>query len=648
MNKLLLASMITSISFAIYADETRQNELNGKSINILDIEGYNFKDLNRNGVLDPYEDWRISSSKRAIDLVQRMTLLEKASSMMHAYAPDDGVNYSTDDIVKLINKGYTTFISGLGVNPVELANANNKLQEFSEKTRLGIPLTISSDPRNIYTSIAGASVGSEGFSQWPNPIGLAAIGDPKLAHIYGDVSRKELRSVGISVSLSPQVDLATEPRWGRIFGTFGSDSDLSKSLTHEVISGLQAGTDGLHSDSVVAVVKHFAAYGSADNGYDAIMPYSRTLSISEGNIDKHLLPFEGAFEAGVGSVMITYGAFPKGTMAHDIELGSEGGAFNKQLIQDLLRDTYRFDGVVMTDWGITRDCNEICLNGLPDGMTREQANLLGSRLGVPWGVEDLTQEERYVRAISIGVDQFGGAQDAEIIVGLVEKGLLKESLLNKSVFRIIKQKFDLGLFEKSQVDIKNTENFFLDSSYKKLALKAQSNSQVMLKNSEDLPLKQGGSFYFYGISPDEFSDFDYKIVSNPKDADVSIVRLKSPKSDDHPKYDPYFTEGNLDFPIDSEDYKALLIAKKSSPTVVVVDLNRPAILTNIMDLSDAIVGNFGSSDNAVMSVLFGKEKALGKLPFDLPSSMSDVQNQHSDIADDTTSPLFKRGYGIVY
>jgi beta-glucosidase len=239
-----------------------QPVLAARSAAIIERQGLRFRDLNRNGVLDPYEDWRLPPATRARDLVSRMTLAEKAGMMMHGTARTGGPmgvagignSYDLDATGKLIRDvGVNSLITRLGADPRSLAAENNKLQEIAEGARLGIPLTISTDPRNHFQYVLGASVQSGRFSQWPEPLGLAAIGDPRLVRRFADIARQEYRAVGIQETLSPQADLATEPRWSRINGTFGEDPDLTSKLVQAYVEGFQHGTAGVDSAGVLAV-----------------------------------------------------------------------------------------------------------------------------------------------------------------------------------------------------------------------------------------------------------------------------------------------------------------------------------------------------------------------------------------------------------
>ncbi len=381
---------------------------------IIERQGLRFKDLNRNGVLDPYEDWRLSASARARDLVGRMTLEEKAGMMMHGTARSSGpmgvagigAAYDTAAVGKLIRDvGVNSFITRLSGDPRSLAAQHNTLQEVAERTRLGIPLTISTDPRNHFQYTVGASVQAGGFSKWPETLGFAATRDAALVRRFADIARREYRAVGIHETLSPQADLATEPRWSRIAGTFGEDADLTRDLVKAYVEGFQHGASGVDSAGVLAVVKHWVGYGAQKNGLDSHSAYGKYASIA-GSLDMHIKPFLGAFAAHVGGVMPTYSIL-EGATVNGQPLEQVGAGYNRQLLTDLLRKRYGFQGIILTDWLITNDCAELCRNGVPAGQRPSFAEV-----AMPWGVEDLPKVDRFAKAVNAGVDQFGGSEYA--------------------------------------------------------------------------------------------------------------------------------------------------------------------------------------------------------------------------------------------
>ena len=354
---------------------------------VLKQDGLQFKDLNRNGVLDPYEDWRLSPDQRARDLVARMTLAEKAGAMMHGTARSTGPmatagmgsQYDTAANRVLIDSvKVTSMITRLGGDPTALAVQNNALQAIAEGTRLGIPITISTDPRNHFQYVFGASNRTNRFSQWPEPLGFAAVGDTALMRRFGDIVRQEYRAAGIHMALSPQADLATEPRWGRIQGTFGEDAALAERLVRAYVAGFQHGTTGLDTGSVVTVVKHWVGYGAAKDGFDSHNYYGRFATFPGQNLEYHVRPFLGAFAANVGGVMPTYSIL-EGATWDGRPIEPVGAGYNRQLLTEMLRGRYGFRGIVVTDWAITWDCAERCRAGAPAGQRPSFADI-----GMPW------------------------------------------------------------------------------------------------------------------------------------------------------------------------------------------------------------------------------------------------------------------------
>ena len=626
---------------------------------VLQQGGLQFKDLNRNGVLDPYEDWRLSPEQRARDLVARMTLEEKAGAMMHGTAraagPMGGVGagsqYDTAANRALIDSGHVnsmiTRLGGLlgggpGSDPASLATQNNALQTIAERTRLGIPVTISTDPRHHFQYVFGATSQPSGFSQWPEPLGFAAIGDSSVVRRFGDIARQEYRAVGIHMALSPQADLATEPRWPRVQGTFGEDAALAERLVHAYVTGFQHGTAGVDSAGVVTVVKHWVGYGAAKDGWDSHAYYGRFAAFPGHNFEYHIRPFLGAFSANVGGVMPTY----------SILEGFEpvGAAFNRQLLTDMLRGRYGFRGIILTDWAITSDCPERCRNGAPPGERPSFADV-----GMPWGVENLSMRDRFAKAVQAGVDQFGGTERADMLVDAVRVGQLTVARLDSAVVRIMTQKFALGLFEHPYVNPDSAARLVGNDAFKAAALDAQRRSLVLLENTgRILPLRspQGRALrvYLHGIAADGATREGWTVVTDPKQADIAIVRLNAPFERLHPQYvfGQFFHEGSLAFRDGDPDYEAFKAASTAVPTIVTVYLDRPAILTPLKAKARALIANFGVSDAALLDVLTGRAKPEGKLPFELPSSMEAVQAQRSDVPHDSARPLYPFGFGRSY
>ena len=622
--------------------------------------GVQYKDLNRNGRLDPYEDRRLSPEMRARDLVRRMTLEEKAGEMIHATPDSTATNdgWTEESLSALIGQQHAgALISRLSGTAEAQARAANRVQQISEGTRLGIPVMLSSDPRNHFQYIQGASVQNTTFSQWPEATGLAAIGDPWLVWRFGDIARQEYEAIGLRMTLSPQADLATEPRWGRINGTFGEDPQLARAMVGAYIAGFQNGGRGLNRGSVVTVIKHWVGYGAETDGLDAHNYYGRNLTFPAGDFGKHIIPFLGAFAANVGAVMPTYAVPPQGLTLFGRQLERVGAGFSRQLLTDLLRNRYGFDGVILSDWGITLDCDANCRDGWPAGQTPGFAGF-----GTPWGVEQLTVPQRFAKAIDAGIDQIGGTNDAEPIVQVVRAGLVGERRIDQSVVRILTQKFELGLFENPYVDEAAAGRIAGNPAFKAAGVAAQQASLVLLENKPAatrgpgrgrpmLPLNpQLKRVWLHGVDAAAARAKGFVVVSDPAQADFALVRTTTPSELLHPNYTfgRFFPEGRLDFKDGDPDYEAIKRASAVVPTVVTVYLGRPAILANVSPRATALIGNFGITDEALLDVLQGKARPRGRLPFELPSSMAAVLAQASDAPYDSRAPLYPFGYGLRY
>lgn len=644
-----------------------QAELESRNIPTLTIDGLKFKDLNKNGQLDPYEDWRLDSATRARDLTTRMNVEEKAGAMMHGTIGLDGagrvdISAAEEDVnQRFVN----TFITRMAGDPQHISADNNALQEMAEKSRLGIPVTISTDPRNHFVNDPNAtSVAAGSFSQWPEPLGLAAIDDTALSKTFGDIARQEYRAVGIHMALSPQADLATEPRWGRINGTFGEDNQLAKRQVQAYIEGFQHGDKGLTQDSVITVVKHFAGGGPQLGGLDPHNIFGKEQVYPGDNLEYHLVPFEGAFAANVASVMPYYGQ-PINLWYKDQLIEEVGFGFNKQVLTEMLRGRFGFTGVVLSDWGILESCEGKCATGISDADIAAGVSPWAAGIGMSWGVENLTRQERVVKAVEAGIDQFGGTSDPSDLIEAINQQQLPIATIDASVTRILQQKFELGLFEKPYVDEAKAVKIVGNAEFQQQGDDAQRRAQILLQNNNSLlPLALSGKKVFlHNVNATVAARYGLEVVATPQEAEIAILRVDTPhQNDPHYPFGVSVNFGQLGFDdaetvvLDqkagtysgSEDYRLIKQVKALNlPTVISVYLDRPAILTNIVDKTDVLLANFGASDEAVLDVITGKSKAQGKLPFELPSSWQAVLDQKEDVAHDSVDPLFPIGAGIL-
>lgn len=600
-----------------------------------------YRDLNKNGRLDVYEDVTQPVETRVDDLLSKMSVTEKAGLMFIniaivnddaslEYIPGSGPERLAP-LPNIDNQKLNHFnVGSIPDDPAVFAMWQNNLQHYAAmNTRLGIPVTIASDPRHHFsTNIYAFS--SSGFSQFPETLGLAAIGDIGLVERFADIVRQEYVAVGMRLALHPQVDLATEPRWARINGGFGEDAQLSADIAGAYVRGLQG--DGLSATSVAAMTKHFPGGGPQAEGLDPHFVFHQGQTYPGGMFGYHLLPFAAAIEAGTAAIMPYYGV-PTGQTSEDV-----GMSFNKDIISGLLREKYAYDGVVCADWGIITD------------RTMSNGYLWPGRA---WGVENLSRAQRIRKALDAGIDQFGGETASDLVVELVASGELSEARIDISARRILRLKFMLGLFDDPYVDVDAVAALVGRAEARLLGHESQMRAMTLLKNPDTaskavLPLLPDSlSIYAEGIDAAEISPYA-NIADSPKDADVAILRINTPwypVESDNP-FAKAFHHGDLDFK--GERKTEILDLLQTVPTIVVIYLDRPAVIPDIVKNASAVIADYGASDRAVAEVLFGIAQPEGRLPFELPSSMEAVRQQKADVPGDSESPLFESGFGLAY
>ncbi len=618
------------------------------AIPVLDADGIRFRDLDRDGKLTPYEDWRLTPEARAADLVGRMTQAEKIGSLLHGTLPSVGPlsavgigpRYDIDKARALLIGRHVTFaLTRMDGSASALATQHNRLQDIAEEGRLGIPLTISTDPRHHFQATVGASTTALAFSKWPEPTGLAAIDNPVVTRRFAEIARQEYTAIGIRVALSPQADVATEPRWARVNGTFGDDPERVGRQVSAYVEGFQHGSKGVGRDSVVTVVKHWVGYGAAKDGFDSHSYYGRFATFGGETLKPHLRPFDYAFRSNAGSIMPTYSIL-QGLTIDGKPVEQVGASFSHFLVTDLLRGRYGFKGVVLSDWAVTEDCPRACT----EGSGPNEAPVIG----MPWGVEALTRPQRAARMLNAGVDQIGGIDDPALLTDALREGLIPQARIDEAARRVMTQTFALGLFENPFVDVAAAERIVGAPAMREAGLDAQRRSIVRLEERRGiLPIRPGKvRVYLYGMKPDEARKRGFEVVTDPVKADVAIVRATTPYQLLHPKslFGRFQHEGDLDFKPNNAALGAIETAAKYVPVIVDVYLDRPAILTNIRDKAAALFVNFGASDAALLDILTGVVKPQGRLPFELPSSMEAVRQQASDVPQDSARPLYRTGY----
>jgi beta-glucosidase len=619
-------------------DTRRARQTLGPRSSLLTVDGKTFRDLNKNGRLDPYEDPRRPIDERVEDLLGQMTLEEKCGLMVQPVinAGKDGQLVDVPSPIspvttseRVVNRHIAHFNLMFSGDTRSVAIWHNNLQELAERTRLGIPVTISTDPRHSTGKNPATGILMKGFSQWPDPLGLAAIRDEELVQLFGDIARREYLAVGIRAALHPMADLATEPRWARMAGTFGEDAELAARTTAAYITGFQG--KALGPLSVSCMVKHFPGGGPQEDGLDPHFSFGREQVYPGDNFEYHLRPFEAAFEAGVEQVMPYYG-IPVGQTSEDVAM-----SFNTDIITGLLRQRYGFDGVICTDWAITEGHRIFGFEVMP---------------ARAWGVEHLTVQERCAKAIEAGVDQFGGQESPHNLVELVRAGVLTESRIDESARRLLALKFKLGLFDDPFVDADAAESLTGTTEYIEAGLEAQRRSVVLLKVGElpdgtaALPIRNHPKLYVENTSSEVAGRYA-DVVASPSEADVAVLRLQTPYQ---PKGRGFlarmFHHGDLDFK--GKEKQRILEILDATPTIVDIHLERAAVIPEIAEASAGLIATFGITDEVLMEAVFGVFNPTGKLPLELPSSMEAVRAQKEDVPYDSKDPLFEFGHGLSY
>jgi beta-glucosidase len=678
--------------------------------------GYAFKDLNKDGKLNSYEDWRLTAEDRARDLASKLSIEEIAGLMLysaHQSIPagrsrfmsgtyngkpfeESGAKASdlSDQQMKFLTEDNVRHVLVTRVQSPEIAAIwNNNIQTLCEGIGFGIPANNSSDPRHQARSDVEYNVGSEGqISMWPGSLGLAATFDPAVVKQFGDIASKEYRALGISTALSPQIDLATEPRWSRVSGTFGESPQLSTDMARAYVDGFQTSAGdkaiagGWGYTSVNAMIKHWPGGGPEEGGRDAHFSYGKFAVYPGNNLADHLLPFtEGALKLEGGTKMAS-AVMPYYTISYNQDNKNKenvGNAYNAYLINDLLRGTYGFEGVVCTDWGVTKDNRAV--------------NSFGT---TPWGVESLAEAERHYKAIMAGTDQFGGNNDKGPVVEAYNLGVKEHGeefmrqRFEQSAVRLLLNIFRAGLFENPYLDVEETKKTVGTPEFMKAGYEAQLKSIVLLKNAgKALPLQKeitvyvpkrftpAGRSFFGGETP---ASLDYpvniemvkkyfKVADNPAAADAALVFIASPNSGSgydeadvkkggngyipiSLQYGPYKAVDARDpsiaggDPLESftnrsyrnksvtasniSDMKMVLDVRKAMKdklVVVVIDVSKPMVFNEFEKEANAILCTFEVQDQAILDILSGGAEPSGLLPFQMPADMTTVEKQQEDV-----------------
>ena len=701
-------------------------------VKLITDKGYAFKDLNRNGKLDPYEDWRLAPKTRATDLAQQLSIEEIAGLMLYSAhqsipaasmggrgnAPtyngkpfnESGAKASdlSDAQKKFLSEDNLRAVLITRVQSPEVAAEwNNNVQAFVEGLNHGIPANNSSDPRHTATSDAEYNYGAGGqISMWPSSLGMAATFDPALMKTFGQIASQEYRALGIATALSPQVDLATDPRWSRFSGTFGEGTKLAIDLSRAYCDGFQTSpaeqsVDGAWGyQSVNAMIKHWYGYGAQEGGRDSHYNYGKYAVYPGNNREEHKLTFtEGAFKLDDGTEMAS-AVMPIYSILFNQDPSGEnlGGSFSKWMIEDQLRAQNNFDGVVCTDWGITNDNKSVA------GFD-----------GKPWGVENMSVAERHYQILKAGVDQFGGNNDKGPVLEAYQMWVNdfgKESAdarFQKSAYRLLLNIFRTGLFENPYLDPKETTAIVGKSEFMEAGYNAQLKSVVMLKNhNKSLPQTEKKKVYipkvhetrsqgFFGatgqdrwVDPVSLNLVEkyFEVVDSPAKADFAIVFIQAPKSGVGYDANDAKRGGNGYVPIslqyndytatyaratsiaggdpleeftnrtykgksvktsNKDDLKVVLDTKAKmgqKPVIVVLNTGKPVVPAEFEGKADAILISFGIQNQAIFDIISGKAEPSGLLPMQMPANMKTVEEQNEDVPRDMV--CYKDADGNTY
>ncbi|HEX5170323.1 MAG TPA: glycoside hydrolase family 3 N-terminal domain-containing protein [Cyclobacteriaceae bacterium] len=658
-------ALIIACSSVAQGSYTSQPDLSARSVSILQINGLRFKDLNKNKKLDAYEDWRLPLEKRIENLIQQMSLSEKVGMLLiNTLNAEAGGKVSERGAQLIEDEKMTRFIfrntitqnpkpgnsgsfGGAQITPYEAAQFINAIQELAENTRLGIPSMFKSNSRNHmeYDARAGINVESGAFSSWPKESGLAATRDLSLIADFAKIMAQEWTAIGLRGMYGYMGDLSTEPRWYRVHETFTEDADLASQIITTLVKNLQG--ESLNSKSVALTIKHFPGGGPQEGGGDPHYPFGKNQVYPSDKFDYHLRPFQAAIAAGSSSIMAYYGV----PVGQPYMPNTVGMAFSKGIVTDLLRTKLGFKGYVNSDTGI-----------------------IGERA---WGLEDKSVEEQILIALEAGTDILSGFNDNRQLLTLVTSGKLAESRVDLSVRRLLREQFELGLFENPYVDPDRASYIVGNASFRRKADLAQRKSIVFLQNNMNLPLSVSSTGHdsltvlAMGMDPKTFSGEPWsrvKVISSPEikpgDTDVAIIRVVVSNQAPGLRFGGALPD-ELNFLSFSsmakskswrvtpslESIQHVMKAVGAERTILAVDFRQPYVLDKECGFlqAGALFATFGASDAALLDIISGAFKPTGKLPYALANSEQAIIKQDPDAPgypkEDT---LFPFGYGLTY
>lgn len=671
---------------------TTQPELGSTTGRYIEQDGLTFRDLDGDGALSPFEDWRLPAAERARDLVSRMTTEEKAGLMVigshypgySAFLPNPvagqilnhedvwrdanpitGVPFAEPVLVTsatetaIHERGQRYFVVRDNLTPQELAEWTNAVQELAENSRLGIPAVFASNPRNHVALVSqfGVNESTGIFSEWPGELGLAALGDPELIEKFGRGIAKEWRAGGIHKLYGYMADLASEPRWSRFNGTFGEDPELVSDYIGAVVRGMQGET--LSNESVATTIKHFPGGGVRLDGHDPHFEWGQTNEYpTENALERyHLPPFQAALDAGAASIMPYY-ARPMNNSATQLTRDLWQGpttqfeevafAYNRTFIQQLLREKMGHAGYVNSDSGVI------------DAMM--------------WGVEELSEAERFAAAVHAGTDIFSDMANPAQLIAAVERGHLNGSDLDQPAARLLTEVFALGLFENPYVSADHAIEVIGAPGVSALGERAQRQSVTLLRNDADaalLPLRLDTPVKVYplvtgrtkvdqvqGQLEEAIAEVwpTAEIADAPADADFALIWARPEIAlfeDDR--------EGvslSLDPRDNGVDVDRVRETEKTVPTLLVVNATNPWLLAELEPDARAVAITFEIKPEHLLRSLSGEDGGpAGRLPMAMPVSAQAIADSPRDVSGkflgdeyayrDRDGNLYTYGFGLT-
>ncbi|WP_415378494.1 glycoside hydrolase family 3 N-terminal domain-containing protein [Halosimplex sp. TS25] len=617
-----------------------------------------------------YQQSNLPVSRRVSDLLERMTLEEKAGQLVGTWAGTMHRELDVDDVKDLIRDHHLGCAApfgwggSTGTEVGEIVDIVNELQEVAtEETRLGIPLFVNVDAVHGHAYVADATV-------FPNGLGAAATWDPEAIEEGASVTATEIAATGAHQNYSPTCDVGRDPRWGRVFETFGESPRLVAEFAAAKVRGYQG--DGLEAeDTVVSTAKHFPAYSEPERGEDAA-----PVDVSEYKLRNTFVPpFEAALDADVESVMPCYNSI-NGEPVH-------GSA---RWLTDLLRGDLGFDGTIVSDWGGVRHLTD-------DHKT----------------AADLREATYDARTAGLDVASVGNDLEAEELVDLVESGDLAESVLDASVERVLDRKFRMGLFEDPYVDRREALDTVGAADHQQTALEVVRDSLTLCKNDDFLPLSGDEDVFIGGPNADNLvhqvggwsveaeehvdgttileeirahvdGDVTHEqgaalhetldveaAAERAADADVAVLALgegwylhEFGAGGPRTETGEFPTREQIDIP-EAQQELVDAVAETGTPVVGVLVTGRPLAVERLDEQAEAVLmayfpGTMGGK--AVAETLVGENDPSGRLPITVPRSGTQVDVHHDylhqprPIGDsehpDSYDPLYPFGHGLTY